>query len=212
MTSHIHLDGQSISLHITPTQGRQQTKLWFEPGSTVLQARVPGGALNADLEAFIKEKSRWILSTVKKMKPHENKIIDLKTRMNNGEVLYMGIWRPVTLHEGKKPSARFLPDGTLKLTGLTTFNADNTLAAVKALAKPYLKRRTMEWAEYTGDAAKVHRITVRSQQTRWGSCSSRGAINLNWRLALMIPELSDYVIIHELMHLRQMNHPVFLRQ
>jgi len=52
----------------------------------------------------------------------------------------------------------------------------------------------------------VNRITIRNQKSRWGSCSRRGTISLNWRL-IQTPEfVRDYIILHELMHLRQMNH------
>ena len=53
-------------------------------------------------------------------------------------------------------------------------------------------------------------ISIRAQKTRWGSCNRNGSLNLNWRLLLLPVELSDYVLVHELCHLRQMNHsPAF---
>ncbi|MDB6054227.1 MAG: metal-dependent hydrolase [Verrucomicrobiales bacterium] len=52
----------------------------------------------------------------------------------------------------------------------------------------------------------VRRVTVRNQKSRWGSCSRRGTVSLNWRLIQTPPSVSDYIILHELMHLRQMNH------
>jgi hypothetical protein len=52
----------------------------------------------------------------------------------------------------------------------------------------------------------VGRITVRNQRSRWGSCSRRGTISLNWRLIQTPPFVRDYIFLHELMHLRQMNH------
>jgi predicted metal-dependent hydrolase len=52
----------------------------------------------------------------------------------------------------------------------------------------------------------VNRISVRNQKSRWGSCSRRGTISLNWRLIHTPLPVQDYVILHELMHLRQMNH------
>ena len=50
------------------------------------------------------------------------------------------------------------------------------------------------------------RISIRNQRTRWGSCGRDGHICLNWRLVLMPPHVRDYVLIHELMHLRRMDH------
>ena len=52
----------------------------------------------------------------------------------------------------------------------------------------------------------VRRVTVRNQRSRWGSCSRRGTISLNWRLIQTPAHVRDYIILHELMHLRQMNH------
>ncbi|MEO7891011.1 MAG: SprT family zinc-dependent metalloprotease [Vicinamibacterales bacterium] len=57
------------------------------------------------------------------------------------------------------------------------------------------------------------RVTVRNQQSRWGACSGKGNITLNWRLVQMPPHVSDYVVLHELAHLRQPNHsPRFWRE
>jgi len=53
---------------------------------------------------------------------------------------------------------------------------------------------------------EVSRVTVRNQKSRWGSCSRRGTISLNWRLVQTPPWVCDYIILHELAHRRQMNH------
>lgn len=52
----------------------------------------------------------------------------------------------------------------------------------------------------------VSRVSVRNQRSRWGSCSALGHICLNWRLVLMPDTVRDYVLIHELMHLRRLDH------
>jgi len=52
----------------------------------------------------------------------------------------------------------------------------------------------------------VTRISIRNQRSRWGACSARGSITLNWRLILVPPFVREYVMIHELMHRRELNH------
>jgi predicted metal-dependent hydrolase len=52
----------------------------------------------------------------------------------------------------------------------------------------------------------VTRISIRNQRTRWGACSARGSITLNWRLILVPDFVREYVMIHELMHRRELNH------
>jgi predicted metal-dependent hydrolase len=52
----------------------------------------------------------------------------------------------------------------------------------------------------------VSRVSIRNQRSRWGSCSRSGHICLNWRLVTMPEEVRDYVLIHELMHLKRMDH------
>lgn len=52
----------------------------------------------------------------------------------------------------------------------------------------------------------VRRVSIRNQRSRWGACSATGAITLNWRLILVPPFVREYVMIHELMHRRELNH------
>lgn len=76
--------------------------------------------------------------------------------------------------------------------------------ALRDYARVVLVRRASFLAERLG--VEVQRFTVRDQSTVWGSCSSKKNISLNWRLLLLSPELQDYIILHELAHIRHMNH------
>ena len=67
-----------------------------------------------------------------------------------------------------------------------------------------LPARTWELSAVTGVEVKL--VTVRNQRSRWGSCSANGTISLNWRLVQTPDFVRDYIIYHELMHLREMNH------
>ncbi len=86
--------------------------------------------------------------------------------------------------------------------------------------KEHLARRLTDWlkknarsriserAEYYAAKAGVRygRITIRDQKSRWGSCSSTGNLNFSWRLYLMPDKALDYVVAHEIAHIRHMNH------
>lgn len=77
---------------------------------------------------------------------------------------------------------------------------------------PALRQRAMkELPPQLLSLAAVHgitvtRVSIRNQRSRWGACSARGSITLNWRLILVPDFVRDYVMIHELMHRRELNH------
>lgn len=81
-------------------------------------------------------------------------------------------------------------------------NADIEKLCQKALS--VIPDKVKYYAEIMG--VTYGRITIRNQKTRWGSCSSKGNLNFNCLLMLMPDKVLDYVVVHELCHLRQMNH------
>ncbi|GJD95548.1 M48 family metallopeptidase [Methylobacterium iners] len=71
-------------------------------------------------------------------------------------------------------------------------------------ARADLRRSVETYAAALGQAPK--RITVRDTRSRWGSCTARGDLNFSWRLILAPPVVLDYLVAHEMAHLREMNH------
>jgi predicted metal-dependent hydrolase len=85
---------------------------------------------------------------------------------------------------------------------------DQLLRWIRKQARHFLPERLAYLSDLTG--LRYSRVSIRTQKTRWGSCSARGNINLNDRLILLPPQLADYVMVHELCHTRVLNHsPAF---
>lgn len=82
--------------------------------------------------------------------------------------------------------------------------SDAQIQSLRVQTKELVMKRAAHYASVMG--VSYNRITVRVQHTRWGSCSSKGNLNFNCLLALVPPEVLDYVVVHELCHLKQMNH------
>ncbi|MEM8549428.1 MAG: SprT family zinc-dependent metalloprotease [Verrucomicrobiota bacterium] len=78
------------------------------------------------------------------------------------------------------------------------------LVLCRGFASEVITARTLQLAKKW--QLHVKRVTVRDQSSRWGSCSCKATISLNWRLVLLRPHLQDHIILHELAHLKEMNH------
>lgn len=80
--------------------------------------------------------------------------------------------------------------------------------ALETLYRRKARDRFEDRAEYYASEMDVEyeKIEVRNQRTKWGSCSTTGTLGLNWRLMMAPPEVVDYIVIHELAHLRESNH------
>jgi predicted metal-dependent hydrolase len=117
------------------------------------------------------------------------------------EILFRG--EPVHLETNGDGAIRF---GSERLPGAAVLS--NWRPAIQEhlhrLAGRELPPRVMELAKLHD--VSVSRVSVRNQKTRWGSCSRRGTISLNWRLIQSPAFVRDYLILHELAHRRQMNH------
>lgn len=74
----------------------------------------------------------------------------------------------------------------------------------KKIAKEIIHEKLPLFAQYYGVIYK--NVVIKNVTTRWGSCSSKGNLNFNYKIALLPEELVDYIVVHELCHLKEMNH------
>lgn len=126
-------------------------------------------------------------------------ILKVPYRTTNAEINRILFERQdwIRTHVARVQSARASADTLSPLT-------DEELRQLSHQAAQYIPPRVALYAERIG--VSYGRITIRHQRTRWGSCSTKGNLNFNWKLVLMPPEILDYVVVHELAHRIQMNH------
>ena len=117
-----------------------------------------------------------------------------------GEMARIGVAAEST---AKRPAV-MVGDGVFRVTSLAVDLRPALEAHFRRVAKIELPARTWELAAEV--RVPVTEVCVRNQRTRWGSCTSKGVISLNWRLVQAPVFVRDYIIYHELMHLREMNH------
>lgn len=119
------------------------------------------------------------------------------------EVRFRGVLQRVDLDA----ESRVLRLGSIEFPIPRTRNREPValaLEVLRRLAATELPARVAELCGLHGIA--VSRVAVRNQRTRWGSCSPRGVVSLNWRLVQVPEAVRDYVILHELAHRRHLNH------
>ena len=92
----------------------------------------------------------------------------------------------------------------VKTRRLRRRGSDAHYRAHKERARALVHERLAYWsAHYEGSYG---RVAIRDQRTRWGSCSSKQNLNFNYRIVFLPPHLADYIIVHELCHLLELNH------
>jgi predicted metal-dependent hydrolase len=164
-----------------------------------LRVSAPLGYPAAYIDAFVKSKQRWIERHQREL--HAQSLEKSTTH----PILFLG--KSMTLCQGV--TRHILIDGdTLVLPAVT--NAADLISWLKLRARELFAVRLEYWSKHMHLAYNTWRLKENS--TNWGSCSTRKNINLNWRLIQCDLPIIDYVIIHELAHLQQMNHsPAYWR-
>ncbi len=98
----------------------------------------------------------------------------------------------------------WVQDGALHVSGEPAFLARRVADFLRAEARRRLAAQALAKAAQAGLA--VRRVTVKDTSSRWGSCSAEGALMFCWRLLMAPPDVQDYVVAHEVAHLRHMDH------
>lgn len=165
-----------------------------------LRVAAPLRASMADIEKLVYQYQNWVLAKIAEWRdrPPALEIADGKSFPLLGES-----WQIVLTAIGRR-RWQFGP-GVLYLNpGEPARLAEVFEKALRERARPLFEERLGIYAARLG--VPVPPLRLSSARTRWGSCSRQGDIALNWRLIFLPPAVVDYVVCHELAHLKEMNH------
>jgi predicted metal-dependent hydrolase len=156
----------------------------------------------AEIETLIRKHADWV---ARKLDDWHSRRPAAPLALTDGTRLpYLGIWLEIRLGRGDN-QALWSGHGTLTLLPRSPEKAGVLLVrALRRKAWAVFSERLAAQAARFGVAAP--RLSLSSARTRWGSCSLKTGIRLNWRLIHCDPSIIDYVIVHELAHLAEMNH------
>jgi len=155
------------------------------------------------IDQFVTKQQDWIKQTIVKIQSQRPTPLQDPTQLSIFGKLYSK--EPIFDHQhpiGVQVKGKKIMINSISPTAASVEKAIQEF--LKNTAQKYIVPRTHQLAELM--SIKFNNITLRQQKTRWGSCSSQGNLNFNWRLVQYPAAIIDYVIIHELAHRREMNH------
>jgi predicted metal-dependent hydrolase len=163
--------------------------------------------------SLVEKKQKWILNRFESYRQRLRKIPAERDFVSGEKLLFMGNNYPLKVleHKGGWTNVN-LTDGQF----LVDINADIPIEKRREeiqgkleqwyirSAKELIAERLELFSKKIG--VKVNAVRFKNQKTRWGSCSQKGNLNFNWKLVMAPTFIVDYVVVHELCHLKQMNH------
>lgn len=196
--THVDLDGVVTAVKVRTSKRARSFRLSLPAGGPLLT--LPERARWADAEAFLNRHRHWLAARL--------------PRAAQARVLRVGASLPLRgeIHQirasgtlrGRVERSADENGAFLLVPGDAEHQPRRLYDWLKAEALSELQARSAFHADRLG--VSVKQVRLRSQSSRWGSCSSSGNINYNWRLILAPPFVLDYVAAHEVAHLIEMNH------
>jgi predicted metal-dependent hydrolase len=196
----LDLGGRAVRAELRESPRARRLRLVVRAGRP-LEITVPRGTRNRTLNRFLESNAGWIRDRLEEAREREARMNRLGLE-RPGAVVLAGRHVPVIRSDHPGRSTAALREGRLIVSG------PDPGAAVERWYRRQARSLLEASAEREGRrlGLRYARIAVRDQRTRWGSCSTRGTLSFNWRLSLVPPAVLDYVVVHELLHLREHNH------
>lgn len=185
----------------TLTRSKRKTVALYVRGGGV-EVRAPLKMPKSDIDKFVASKEKWITERLAKSGELAARRESFELNFG-GLIAYRGKQYPIEAKSGNRVgfdgAAFYMPPG------LPPGQIKSACAQIyRMLAKRDLTEKTLAFAERM--AVVPAAVKINGAKTRWGSCSGRKSINFSWRLIMADDGVIDYVVVHELAHLSEMNH------
>jgi predicted metal-dependent hydrolase len=205
------LQGHAVDYELQRSRRRTMT---FSVSSNGLSVRAPFGMSPHSIEAAVQEKARWIVRKLGGMQQREERMAAMKMDWQAGaQLAYLGGILQVrvdphaaqeTLRALEETNAAWVLTLALSAAASEKKIRDTTKKWLVQQATQHYTERMNHYAPLLG--VRWRTMTLTNANTRWGSAKADGSIRLHWRLMQFSPEVIDYVVAHELSHLRELNH------
>jgi len=208
----LKVSNQQIPISIRKSDRARRLTLRLHAEDGTFELVVPKFVMKFEINRFLKIHIPWIekqWSTIEKQISKRP-----KPKYETGDIFYYygeQVSLQVRPTEKKRPSIRVRGDKMIINLYYKISESDGKKLIKKTIEQFYKKKaeevihdRLQHFNEYYG--FKYNRVTLRKQKSRWGSCSDRKNLNFNWKLIMAPIEIIDYVVVHEMCHLKQMNH------
>jgi predicted metal-dependent hydrolase len=199
------LEEQTVAYNVKRSYRAKQARLEVRPGSG-LTVVIPHRYNIYNLPELLKEKRRWILAKLAKYAT-EPPVTERKELQTGDTIPYLGRrLKLVTEYHPSAPVSVKLEKNRLLVNLKARHGRLNPVLEqwYRLQAADLIQQRAAELCPRLG--VTYHCLTIRSARTRWGSCSRKGNLNFNWKLMMVPAPVIDYVIIHEMAHLKEMSH------
>ncbi len=166
--------------------------------------RAPLRAPNKWIEEFVRQKVDWV---IKQIDEQRRKAAEAFKLTNGAEILYLGEPARICITTDSRRGV-LLRNGTLSIPPSDLFNRseDYFHSWLQQQALAYMAPRAKALATQLGVAHRLQNIRLRKTKSQWGHCSSQGVVQFNWLIMLAPAVCVDYLIAHEICHLKHMNH------
>ncbi|MFW5856142.1 MAG: M48 family metallopeptidase [Bacillota bacterium] len=172
--------------------------------------RSPKNVTREKIEEVVKKKSSWLLQKLDKVEEIEPAPSPLEF-MSGEKLMYLGRRYRLKVKEHDKRQVevkfyqgKFIVKEPAELKDRREVIREKVIAWYRRRADQKIKERVEKYQGRIG--VEPSRVKIKKQKKRWGSCSSKGNLNFNWKLIMAPMSIVDYIVVHELVHLKYSNH------